>query len=435
MKLVKILGGFFFSAVLLLAPWSLAHAVAKAPAGLQYNQADNFVPASTDSSTGLDAAGDFDLAPTGPQLADSYYRAVVTRILEAGKENVDGQMQDYQKLEMQILNGPSSGQMITIDNGGQFTIGQYQPASVGETLVIAKPAATPGVDQSFYYIVDKYRLTMLGLLAAIFFGLAFYFGRKRGVTSIIGMLFSVLVLFYWVIPHILAGGDALTTSVIGAVVIIVLSLYLSHGFNRRTSIALLSTLIALVLAVVIDLVFVHVAKLSGIGTEEAFYLQFDTIKINMQGLLLGGIIIGVLGVLDDVTTGQTAAIEEIFTANPSLDFKHLYKSGLSIGREHIASLINTLVLAYVGAAFPLLLLYSSQQLQPLWVTLNSNFIAEEVVRTLVGSSVLVVAVPLTTLLAAWFYSRRRMEFPPMPANLTSEIAATEQFYKDEKNAL
>jgi uncharacterized membrane protein len=147
--------------------------------------------------------------------------------------------------------------------------------------------------------------------------------------------------------------------------------------------------------------------LNGNGTEDAFFLQANSLKINLQGVFLSGIIIGVLGVLDDVTTGQSAAVEELHFANPTLGFSELYRRGLSVGREHIASLVNTLVLAYTGVSFPFLLLYGSRQLQPLWVTLNGNFIAEEIVRTLVGSSVLVIAVPLTTLLAAYYYGRKR----------------------------
>ncbi len=351
----------------------------------------------TDSST----------PPTAVELPDSYFQARVTKILEEGQENVDGVMQDYQKIEVELLNGDSKGKIITIDHGASFAITQFQKVTVGEEVVLAHPAETPGVKKDFYYVVDKYRVNKLELAALIFFALAIFFGRKRGFTSIVGMLFTILVIFYYIMPHILKGGDPLMTCIIGAVVIVLLSLYLSHGFNRRTTVALVSTLLSLALAIVIDYFFVHLAKLAGNGTEEAFYLQLDNLNLNLQGLLMGSIIIGVLGVLDDVTTGQAASVEEIHTANPKLTFSELYKSGLSVGREHIASLVNTLVLAYAGASFPLLLLYSVQKLQPLWVTMNSNFIAEEIIRTLVGSSVLVVAVPLTTLLAAWHYSKRK----------------------------
>ncbi len=361
--------------------------------------------AQTNQGVSLDNP-DLSASPTATETADAYYRAKVIKIIESGTVTMDGKPQEYQKLELKILNGSEKGRVITIDHGKDFVIGVFQKVKTGETVILAKPASTLDGKGDVYYITDRYRAPNLIIIAIIFFALAIYFGGKRGFTSIVGMLFSVAVIFYYIIPHIVKGGDPLWTCIIGAISIILLSLYLSHGFNKRTTIALASTLLCLALAVVIDLLFVHIAKLSGNGTEEAFYLQFDTFNLNLQGLLLGSIIIGVLGVLDDVTTGQAAAIEEIYIANNSLNFQQLYKSGLSVGREHIASLINTLVLAYVGASFPLLLLYSTQKTQSLWVTLNSNFIAEEITRTLVGSSVLVIAVPITTLLAAFYYSRQ-----------------------------
>ncbi len=344
---------------------------------------------------------------TPVEQAEAYSRAKIVKILDQGTGKLDGQDQEWQTLQLKILTGSEKDKLITINNGKDYVVGTFQKYSEGETVIVAKSPNTPEGKQDLYYITDHYRVPNLIIVTLIFFALAIYFGRKRGFTSIIGMMFSVLIIFYYVIPHILKGSDPFWTCVAGAVVIILLSLYLSHGFNKRTTISLVSTLLSLGLAIVIDIAFVHIARLIGNGTEEAFYLQFDSFNINLQGLLLGGIIIGVLGVLDDVTTGQAATVEEIHDANKMLTFAQLYKKGLSVGREHIASLINTLVLAYVGASFPLLLLYSSQKLQPLWVTMNSNFIAEEIIRTLVGSSVLVIAVPITTLLAAWFYSRKR----------------------------
>ncbi len=341
------------------------------------------------------------------ELPDIYYRAKVLKILEDGQEDVDGQMQEHQKLQLEILNGDKKGEQITIDHGGSFAITAYQKVTEGETVILAHPPRTAGAIRDVYYIVDKYRLPSLVWLTLIFFALAIYFGRRRGLTAVFGLIFSILIIFYFVIPHILKGGDPLQICLLGSFAIVLVSLYLSHGFNRRTTIAMFSSVLSLALAVGVDLLFVHFAKLSGAGTEEAFYLQFDNFAVNLRGVLLGGIILGVLGVLDDVTTGQAAAVEEIHLANPGRSFGDLYKRGLSVGREHITSLVNTLVLAYVGASFPLLLLYNSQKLQPLWIIVNSNFMAEEIVRTLVGSAVLVVAVPLTTFMAATFYSNKK----------------------------
>ncbi len=334
---------------------------------------------------------------------DTYYRARVVEILESGNIDVDGVSQFHQKLQLEILNGDEKGKKIIIDHGATFAIQEYQKVQPGETVVITKPSSSPIPD--FYYITDKYRLPNVLILVVIFFGLAIFFGRKRGLTSIIGLLFSASVIFWFLIPRIISGHPPLGAAIIAALAITFLSLFLSHGFNRRTTIAMVSTLLALGGAILMDIAFVTFAKLSGTGSEEAFYLQIGTGTIDLRGVLLAGILIGVLGVLDDITTAQAATVEEIYLANPSVSLAQLYKSGLSVGREHIASLVNTLVLAYVGASFPLFLLYNMQKSTELWVTLNSNFIAEELIRTLVGSSVLVLAVPLTTILASWWMTR------------------------------
>lgn len=340
-----------------------------------------------------------------PDAPDVYLRARVEKILDEGTIVVDEQLQEHQKLELKVLTGSKTGQTIQIDHGALFTINESQKVKVGGVVIVANPKNRPMGKAEVYYIIDHYRIPNVIWICGVFFALAIYFGRTRGITAIVGMLTSVAVIFYFVLPRIISGGDPFVACLLGSFFILFISLYLSHGFNRRTSVALISTVFSLFCAVLIDWFFVYFAKVSGTGTEEAFYLQLDSVAINLRGVLLGGIIIGCLGVLDDVTTGQSAAVEEIHKANPLLSFRELYASGISVGREHIASLINTLVLAYVGASFPLLLLYSTQKLLPFWVTLNSGFVAEEVVRTLVGSSVLVIAVPITTALAALWYTR------------------------------
>jgi uncharacterized membrane protein len=339
--------------------------------------------------------------------ADIFFKAKVLLIVEEGEKEIEtGEKIPYQKIEVEILNGSEKGKHVSVNNGGSFVIGKYEPVKKGQIIVLDKPLHSAKDD--FYYIVDSYRLNRLFLIVLAFFGLAIFFGRKKGLTSILGLLFSVLVIFYFIIPKIIHGGiNPLLVTLIGSVVIMIFSLYLAHGFNKRTSVALLGSVLTLILAVGIDLFFVYFTKLTGMGSEESVFLQISNSSIDLRMLLLSGIIIGVLGVLDDVTTGQAAIIDELHDANPNLSVSELYRRGLSVGREHIASLINTLVLAYVGVSFPLILLFTIQKSQPLWLTLNSNFIAEEVVRTVVGSSALILAVPITSILAAYFLGRNK----------------------------
>jgi uncharacterized membrane protein len=177
------------------------------------------------------------------------------------------------------------------------------------------------------------------------------------------------------------------------------ALYLAHGFNARTTTAMLGTLASLAITGLLAVVFVEATKFTGFGSEEAVFLQISAQQVNLQGLLLGGIIIGTLGVLDDVTVTQASSVWELHAANPNLGTTGLYRAALRIGRDHIASTVNTLVLAYVGASLPLLLLFTLSN-RPLGDVLTSEVMAEEIVRTLVGSIGLVASVPITTALAS-----------------------------------
>lgn len=306
---------------------------------------------------------------------------------------------------VKILKGKEKGAEIKIRHMGALSADQSQKIKRGEKIIVVK---VPSFEGQTYYITDKYRLPALAIIFAIFLSLAVFFGRLKGFTSILGLIFSILVLAKFVVPKIINGGNALLVSLTGALIIAAVSLFLAHGFNKKTTIAALSTLITLVMSGALSFAFVAFAKLFGMGSEESFYLQLaaaDT--LNLRGLLLGGIIIGSLGVLDDITTAQTAVVYELKKANSSLSLRELYKRGFAVGGEHIASLVNTLALAYAGASLPLFLLFAIERPLPSWVAINSEYIAEEIIRTLVGSTALLIAVPVTTLLAAYFFAKSK----------------------------
>lgn len=390
----------------------------------------SWVAAATATGTMTSVYDNAVVTPNTPDVPDTYVRARVTAIPDEGvKQNEDGSSQIYQKVQLELLEGPDKGKTVSIDHGGLFAIDTYQKVAVGDTVILTKPAdGEKGND--FYYITDEYRNIRIAIIAVIFFLLAIIFGGWRGLTAILGMLFSTAVVFYGIAPRVLAGSNALLVALVGGVVIIIVSLYISHGFSKRTSVAVVASLLTLALAALFNYFAVIFTHLTGGGTEEAYYVQINGGTVDLRGLLLGGIMIGVLGVLDDVTTAQTASVEEISLANPQLSFKELYRRGLSVGREHIASLVNTLVLAYVGASFPVVLLYILNKNIPVWLLINSNFIAEEIVRTLVGSSALVIAVPLATLLSAFVFSSvKKTNVLPTPRALTRE-ERIERFWKN-----
>ncbi len=280
--------------------------------------------------------------------------------------------------------------------------------AAGDRIVLERLRKADG---SVHYLVrDAYRLPALLWLSVGFLTLTVIFGRLIGATSMLGLGLSIAILLGFVMPLIAAGYDPLLVSLVGAVGIACTSLLLAHGLRRRTFVALLSTLLTLGISALLAIVAVWLSRLSGLGSEETVYLLSGKMAgIDLHGLLLGGIIIGCLGVLDDITTAQAAAVDEISRANPSLSRASVLRAGMSVGREHIASLTNTIALAYAGASFPLLLLLQAESRYPLWSTINSEFFAEEIVRTLVGSATLVLAVPISTWLAVRFLHGRHRQ--------------------------
>lgn len=340
--------------------------------------------------------------------ASKYYKAKVLEVVSTSEIQTDNKTLYNQKLNLELLDGDLKGKYITINYGDVLPIKKTDLVKSDDQVVLEVTTDENG-NKSFN-IDQKYRLNGVLYIVIIFIALAVLFAGLKGITSILGLILSFVIIVTFILPNILAGQNPILISLFGSFLIALFSIYLAHGINIRTSISLISTLLTLLLTIGLSFLMVYLTKLTGAGSEEALFLQFGYNKeINLQGLLLGGIIIGTLGVLDDITTAQVAAVNEIHKANESLKFWDLYKRGTNIGKEHIASLINTLVLAYTGASLPLVLLFNVNKDIPLWVTLNSEFIVEEIVRTLVGSSGLILAVPISTILAAYVFGVRKIK--------------------------
>jgi len=342
-------------------------------------------------------------APAAP--VESYETASVIKILEQGVKVSQGTKNPYQKLQLQILDGGDKGKTITLVYGDVVSINVSQEVTSGQTVVLMKSVIP---QQTTYQIVDKYRLTNLYPIAAIFLVIVLLVTRLRGLGAVVGLSISLAIIIGFVVPQILAGQDPLLASIVGAMFIMVATMYLAHGFSQKTNIALIATSLSLVLTGVLSYVAVQMTFLTGLGSEDAATLQFgQTATINFQGLLLGGIIIGSLGVLEDITTGLAASIQEISKANNKLKFGQLVASGLRIGSEHIAALVNTIVLAYAGVGLPIFLfIVINPSHQPLWYIINSELIMEEIVRTLAGSIGLILSVPLTAIFADWAFQQK-----------------------------
>jgi len=329
---------------------------------------------------------------------DAFYRAEVQAV-ESSEGELLGRKLITQKLTLKILDKDKKGEIIVVENGGGTDLQESQLYKKGDVLVVVE---TKVADKAQYYIQDRYRLPGLLGMVIFFLILTIIFAGKQGIGSMLGLIASVGVLVGYLVPSLLGGQNPVLVTFIASFTIITLTIFVSHGFRVRTFIAFASMNITLILAYIISAVFVYLAHMFGVGSEDTFYLASITnVDLDLRGILLAGVIVGMLGVLDDVTVAQAATIDEIKRANPSTKFKQLYQAGMSVGRDHIASLVNTLALAYVGSSLPLfLLLYINSSNVPIWVTLNSEFIGQELVRTLSGSIAIILAVPITSLIAA-----------------------------------
>ncbi|MEV0175104.1 YibE/F family protein [Streptomyces sp. NPDC050803] len=296
------------------------------------------------------------------------------------------------------------------DEGRTFTEivqpDQSRQLHEGEKVVVAYEPSAPKDLQ--YSVTDVNRRIPMAVLAGIFALAVVVVGRLRGVMALIALAISFMVLTLFILPAILQGSNPLVVAVIGSSAIMLIALYMCHGLSARTSVAVLGTLISLLLIGILGSVFIDWAALTGNTDDNTGLIHGLYPDIDMSGLLLAGIIIGSLGVLDDVTVTQTSAVWELHAANPTMGWRGLYRAGIRIGRDHIASVVNTLVLAYAGAALPLLLLFSIAQ-SSVGTVANSELVAEEIVRTLVGSIGLVASVPVTTALAALMVAADRPE--------------------------
>lgn len=347
-------------------------------------------------------------AQNDAQQTDVYYKARVEKIIDQGSKTINEVVIPYQQVLVTMLDGNLKGTSLTIDHGTFFSVDKSKFVHPGQTVVVIQTVGPQ--TEPLYQIIDVYRLDTIVPYLVLFAAAVIALSRWRGIGSIIGMAISLGVIWQYIVPNILAGHDALLVSITGCLFIMTTTIYLAHGFSRQTTIALISTFATLILTGILAVLFVNAAQLTGLGSEDAYSLKLGPLStINFKGLLLGGILIGALGVLDDVTTGLTASIFELRNANPSLKFRHLLGAGLRVGREHITSLVNTLVLAYAGASLPIfIMLISNPNNYPLWSILNSEMIVEEIVRTLSGSFGLVMAVPITAVLAAWELSRKKI---------------------------
>lgn len=328
-----------------------------------------------------------------PHLVLAQSRLVEARVTVVLEEKIS-EDQLYQRLELITSRGEK---IILTTRALPLVSGQkYQ---VGDKLLLEKVEDESG--QTNWQIFDYHRKPFLAFLFLVFIILALTTARQKGLTSLLGMGLSFLFIFHLFLPELMAGRNPVLVSVFIALALIPITFFLSHGLNLKTVVAIVATLLSLGLTIALASWSINQAHLSGFVSEEVGFLQDLTNgRFNLQGLLLAGIILSLVGILDDITISQAAITFELERANPSLSRAQLYWRAMRVGRDHIASMVNTLILVYAGAALPLFLLFYDSQ-RSLGEIINSEIVAEEIVRSLVASIGLILAVPITTLLAVW----------------------------------
>jgi len=308
-----------------------------------------------------------------------------------------------QLLTVEVLSGAQEGETVTFRN-------DFTQLKEGDLFYLRHlVSATDGTE--FYTVADPYRLHILGILALVFFALVCVFGGLQGIRGLLSLAGSLLLIFYLLLPGISAGFPPVTVAIGVASLIIVVGSYITHGFNRTTSAAVIGMIGTVTVTGLAAWYVVYAAALSGYSSDDSTYLHFQSGgTIDLVGVLLASILIGLLGVLYDIAIGQAVAVEELMRAGSHLTKKEVYLRALRIGKEHIGALVNTLAIAYVGASLPLFLLLEYTNASPGYI-LNGEVLATEIVRILIGSSGLVLAVPVTTAIAVYMISGKRGNGP------------------------
>ena len=352
------------------------------------------------SALALAACGDWNRGE-GIEVLDAH----VVRVIETGDRNPapTGVRQPFQRLELQLDSGLYRGEIVTVEWGGRRALDPNGFVSAGDRVLVSE-SREGGTRR--YAVEEIVRLPALAPLAIGLFIALLAVARLKGLAALAGLGASIAVFLLAIVPALQRGGDPLIATLLGAVGVVTVSVFVVHGANRKSLAALVGTLAGLVVICVVAAIGLATLRLTGLGSEEQIFLSVGTDgRINMPRLVLAGVIVGSLGALVDMCVGQASATMELAAVDPDLGPGELYRSALNVGHDHIGSLVNTLALAYFGGALPLVLLLSLG-FQPLSVALNSEEIIESVLAVLAASIGLVLCVPVTTAVAVFFAQRR-----------------------------
>lgn len=342
------------------------------------------------------------LAQDLPTISNEIFEARVIKIVdqqEVARE--DGTTALQQNILLKGLTGNFIDREIEYQGISDFDVVGNNVYKSGDKVLVQRSAVSGEVDK--FYIVDFIRRGYLYLLAAIFVVVIVIAGKSKGLKALLSLVLSFFIIIKLILPQILAGSSPLLVGVLGAFFILVVMIYITGGWNQKSHLAILSVFLSLVATMILSIIFTSLTRLTGMASEEAaFLIGVGNQAIDFRGLLLAGILIGTVGVLDDVIVGQIEAVQQIKEANPDLASKNIFKMAYRIGNSHLGAIINTLFLTYAGASLPLLLLFIIHQEPFLSFSqvINNEIIATEIVRSLVGSIGVALSLPIATYLAS-----------------------------------
>lgn len=332
-----------------------------------------------------------------PTFDETVFQAVVVSVGEEGERTIEGTAlsEEYQELTVRITKGSRAGEEFIIENDSSVA---YDPGDKLYLHRVPDSAESP----ELWSVGEPDRTPVLLALLLAFIGVTLLVSGSAGIRSLIALLISFLVIIFGMVPLLLAGWPPVITSVALGIAILAISMFVTHGINRPTWIALIGSVVALVFAALLAQLSVSLAKLSGFVSDEAVFLNFATGgTLDLSGLLLGGILVGIIGVLNDVSVSQVHTVAEIHDANPALTQKAVWSRAMKVGKEHMGAVVNTLPLAYAGVSLPLLLLFSQTD-APFSFIVNRELFAAEVIRALSGSIGLLLSGAIATVLAVAF---------------------------------
>ena len=329
-------------------------------------------------------------------------------LIEGEPDEIAGISGEVAVLEVDLREGPDAGQRVRLE----VNTDGFPPIEAGDRVLLDRTTDADG--ELRYFITDFQRLPTLFWLLGLFVVTVLVISRWHGLRSLLGLGLSLFLVVRFVVPAIIAGTSPPLVALVGAMAIMIITLYLTHGVNEMTTSAIVGTGGALVLTVGLGLLFIDRGKITGFASDDAVFARFAVENLDLQGLVLAGLIIAALGVLDDVTISQASTVFALHDTDRRLSWSELFARAMRVGRDHIASVVNTLFLAYTGASIALLLLFYTGGV-PVLEILNSEVLAEEIIKTVVGSLGLIAAVPLTTALAASVAVGRGPDAPPLGA--------------------